>query len=1316
MEAITKVRKEVAEAVLSCLKQNGMPPGALDLVLTSASKHEQIVLAFLYFLLGAAATEAGGDRFPRVRLVLPEGLLWNVEGSFRHLASRHDPDAAWARVEVVTTPDRGTKALVAAVTGAPPNSAVVCAFLDLYGSGETDGCAPDSVSEGLMGDRVRVFQLERIAVHELTQIGEALRKEMANTSETYVICLSGHGPLQIAGTTLGAVFGSVCVIGSSEEPPEAMRRLQEWVTALQDGSAVPEVRGRIEALGSGDGEVDQVLAIALYQASQPTQAFEILSRVLPAILQRGASADFIAMSARIALEAGRRDEAAALISRVLSDPKATLMALRSATQIARSVDVPELRLRAAELLHERIPNDPVGLVLLAELRYRAGRVEEVVSLLAPHADRLNEEGRYLLTLASYRMGDGGGVEALQTAVPAAMRQRAVADAIWFSAERSAWGQVNEALAVVQAADDYTGEIVRALCKAIEAWSLSDRVQEKKSDDPLLYPRRWIDKAVLLLAARPADVQHRVRLEDAVGPEGLGEVVALTLLLPMLSKLGDACAGAPHPSLKRGGEEEVAEFWSYFEISFSRRERVFLVPERLEKQLDPTEAGRLIRGGVSLLDFWLSTPAMDDVDVNTIVMLLKSLLDLVHTSHDTRTPHGAALAVALVHLVVSGLAMQGRYQSARDLVETAMHIAGGAPDPGVHADVWLALADVRMRGHQPVQAILALVLAARELPSDPIRQSRFRAFTVRLLRDMGFLDQAREQLLALEQIAETHPGVVDPRQPRGLNWSLTLAQGARRSWSEALTKLDIAQLHSVVREAFEASADDVAPPDRMVAASHLVQAVRILRDHGQALPLEESLLRDRIASAAAGSLGGFRGILAETATLDDVRAALDVSVASRYGEDLVQDARMARVVARRILASDASDLATRAAALEVVSDLEVGFRPAVDPPDSRLVSAVTSRLFERAREGKDISGITSVLTPAAPAGRLDRVHQVLADPNGFLGRLKMCGREGVLLEATSILDRRLAHLRVVDGEASWLEEPQTIFDAERIASYGRTYPYGYHEMDRSSCNPEPEVAATLQELGVSEVTSAVTLRCVAPDHRLLSIPANLQPIGNAFAGDLFPTSQVPSLGWLLEAHEAGPGNSVPWNATVWVLRESTKESLALTIGAEELESRLAPLGVAIHRDVELKQVESTPVTWLVAHGGLGLDARHFARVADDRDARYGADDLIAACKGASVVVLLVCSGGRGSHELFAERVRGLPAALLRQGVRVVVASPWPLAVHVGTGWSKAFAILLRSGHTVADAAFQANQSFKGRHPKDRLAMHVYGDPWLRIAAE
>jgi CHAT domain-containing protein len=136
-------------------------------------------------------------------------------------------------------------------------------------------------------------------------------------------------------------------------------------------------------------------------------------------------------------------------------------------------------------------------------------------------------------------------------------------------------------------------------------------------------------------------------------------------------------------------------------------------------------------------------------------------------------------------------------------------------------------------------------------------------------------------------------------------------------------------------------------------------------------------------------------------------------------------------------------------------------------------------------------------------------------------------------------------------------------------------------------------------------------------------------------------------------------------------------------------------------------------WVVAHGGLGLDARHFARVSDDLGERHQAGDLIAACAGADLVVLLVCSGGRESHELFVERVRGLPSELLRRGVRTVVASPWPLDVLVGTRWSQAFAARLRAGDSAAQAAFTASRSLSDRHPRDRLAMHVYGDPWLRV---
>lgn len=85
-------------------------------------------------------------------------------------------------------------------------------------------------------------------------------------------------------------------------------------------------------------------------------------------------------------------------------------------------------------------------------------------------------------------------------------------------------------------------------------------------------------------------------------------------------------------------------------------------------------------------------------------------------------------------------------------------------------------------------------------------------------------------------------------------------------------------------------------------------------------------------------------------------------------------------------------------------------------------------------------------------------------------------------------------------------------------------------------------------------------------------------------------------------------------------------------------------------------------------------------------------------------------------MFTEKMHGLPYQLLRGGARTVVASPWPLDVLVVTKWAPVFAKQLAKGDAVSRGVFAANQSLRDRPPKDRLAMHVYGDPWLRFRSK
>lgn len=1221
-------------------------------------------------------------------------------------------EAVLARLEVVTTADRSAGALVTAMAGIPERSAIVCGYVELYASDREQVLQPDTVQEGLHGESVRMFQTERLVAHGLAGLAGALRPHLSTPGAPYVICVAGCGSLGEFRALTDEGFNRVAWLEASQG--SSVHELDAWASRLRERAPVEEIRARIVAAGDDGPEVDRVLALALARAERPAEAYAVFARTLPT---SGATArsGVLSAAAMLALQAGELDAAASLIDRVLADPRSTRMDLRSVAQNASLLRDRGRTRRAAEMLQEFYPDDELGLVLLADQQCREGQFSRARALLAPHAGRLADEGRYVLARASHRCGRCVGIHAFQASVPEAMRARAICDEIYCAIAEKEWVRVDAAIQVIEPDCLYQEEIVRALCRALEVWCLT--VGSMENDAALDHPRRWMHQAVTLLAARPTDTTGRLRLEDITDGGALGESVSYELLGPMVEAPADTGDCPPAPDIPPSDEREMREFSDFMRSLVAQQGRIHLVPKRLDRSLDTATAGRLIRGGMQIVDEGLVKPDLEETDVGGFILLLSGLLDVVHTAHDTATPRGASLAIAMVHRVVARLAMQGLGQPARDLVETVMHIAGGTREAAVLADAWLALADVRQRGHQPLLALLALAHASRLLPADPTRRLTYHAVAIRVFRNMHLLDAASGQMRAYSAIAETRPDLVAPGQRNSLGWSLALAHAARHAGSETWASDHGERVAAVAREAFSTvDADDEAAPHRMVAATNLVHAIQLLRDHEIPLPVDESKLRSKLSTLGSAAPGTFQALITDTPSFAQFRRAVETSIAARHSSDLLPDTRPARVIARKILDGELN-LASRAATLEVLSDLESGHSAANVPLDARVARAATARIFERARDGRTIDGIVDILSRSESTETTHGLLAVLADPPAFLADLLDIGRDGVLLEATSLLAGGLGHLRIDRGAAHWTVEPTTIFDPHRLGAYERDYPYAFHTLDDRSFDPEGDVAHALGGLGLSPIASNVTLRCVVPDHRLLAIPANLQPLGDELAGDLYPICQAPSLAWLRDAHAARSRPPVAWRATAWILGEDPQAfASTLAVGAQSLTDLLGPFGVKIQRDVELSAVRSDPVMWIMAHGGLGLDARHFARISNDRQDRHPAADLVAAAEGASLVVLLVCSGGRGSHDLFTERVRGLPTALLRRGVRTVVASPWPLDVIVGALWSEAFARRLRAGDAAAAATFAANRTLANRHPKHRLAMHVHGDPWLCVVVE
>lgn len=93
------------------------------------------------------------------------------------------------------------------------------------------------------------------------------------------------------------------------------------------------------------------------------------------------------------------------------------------------------------------------------------------------------------------------------------------------------------------------------------------------------------------------------------------------------------------------------------------------------------------------------------------------------------------------------------------------------------------------------------------------------------------------------------------------------------------------------------------------------------------------------------------------------------------------------------------------------------------------------------------------------------------------------------------------------------------------------------------------------------------------------------------------------------------------------------------------------------------------------------------------------------------------GARTDAAPFSTRSVGLPSALLGAGCRTVVAAPWPLDALVAVRWTASFLAAWTPATDVDAAVHHANLALARSycHPRDFLAMHVFGEPALRPRA-
>lgn len=714
--------------------------------------------------------------------------------------------------------------------------------------------------------------------------------------------------------------------------------------------------------------------------------------------------------------------------------------------------------------------------------------------------------------------------------------------------------------------------------------------------------------------------------------------------------------------------------------FGQRSPIIIGKGVLPEALLTADVGALLEKVVRLLDVDSDT-LLSESDRQSTLLTLHIAILLARKNEDP------SLELTLVRLVAGKFAAVGHAQRARDLAEGVLQEVEASASSARKRQAWFTFADIYHRTGNHHEALLALVCALSQRDAvtsqEQLWQETF--LHARILRDLDLTDQAllvvtQSRLVLGRMGLEARYGHrLDLLQRtvvlRDLLRERTTGQPAADAWHSL-----VMAIVGDCRAALDKD-DDPAP-----GAMLLGQALLYCRVHDMVVDENARTTFEEILGRVGEPMASRIRTLSVTApSVEDVTALTHTLDAARYGDDIGFDVRAIAIAARRLLSSEAAvqNPAIAAFAIELLSD------QTVCPPRSNTTG------------------------DAAPAVTPREVQE--------LARFARATSEDGLAIHLLAFDEahKLCRVTVEAGELrEMVKESESMFSRDRFRAWRREYPYKYSDLETQSALIANAFRQSVNGLGISHATVPRSRAVVVPEIQLQEFPPNIlisgpHPYEASFAGDNLAIASVPSLSWLRGVrlgHRSSNGRRFAWIST------GTRDagvSGTLDMLASRLTDTFERHAIVLHEGAEPPEdLSGSDLVIVGAHGSLSVEGRYFRVASDEGTLRMTARQLAMQIGAANVVILFICSGARADSHPLANATVGLPRLLLDSGVRVVLASPWPLDSRVPSHWLPAFLEASRRGSAVIDANFIANQAVKqamGDHPSRYLAMTVVGDP-------
>lgn len=235
--------------------------------------------------------------------------------------------------------------------------------------------------------------------------------------------------------------------------------------------------------------------------------------------------------------------------------------------------------------------------------------------------------------------------------------------------------------------------------------------------------------------------------------------------------------------------------------------------------------------------------------------------------------------------------------------------------------------------------------------------------------------------------------------------------------------------------------------------------------------------------------------------------------------------------------------------------------------------------------------------------------------------------------------------------------------------------------------------------------------------LTQFPSNLIINKKDFISSKVPLTNVISAEWLIKN-----GNEFylqkDFSSTAWIPIEDG--DIPINSSFNKLKPILDSNGTKIIESRNLSKYIDTDINIFLAHGEIGFN--NFKAIYTNHSSESAILNVDALFGKGEIAILFICNSGLTNEDIFANSVTSLCYDILKLGYKAVIAPFWRLEISIPSYWLEVFFNEFKKGCKLSTAVHLANAELAIYKddisnaffvPEGRLAMHLYGNPNLKI---